>query len=141
MCSTQFGTSTEHPWAKHVYLYIHKFPGDTSGKEPVCQCRRHKRRGFNPWVEKIPWKRKWQPTPVFLLGISQGQRSLAGYSPWDCKESGMTEHACMHISININIALDRLWSECLSEYNLIFPLSLPFFFCQYYLLLTICQTL
>ena len=92
------------------------------GKESACQC------GFNPWVGKIPWKRKWQPTPVFLLGISQGRRSLAGYSPWDRKESGMTEHACMHISININIALDRLWSECLSEYNLIFPLSLPFFF-------------
>ena len=112
------------------------------GKESACQCRRLQRHGFNPWVGKIPWKRKWQPTPVFLLGISQGWRSLAGYSPWDRKESGMTEHAYMHISININIALDRLWSECLSEYNLIFPLSLPFFFfCLYYLLPTICQTL
>ena len=37
---------------------------------------------FDPWVGKIPWKRKWQPTPVFLPGESQGQRSLAGYSPW-----------------------------------------------------------
>ena len=42
---------------------------------------------FGPWVGKIPWRRKWQPTPVFLLGESFGQRSLAGYSPWDCKES------------------------------------------------------
>ena len=41
-----------------------------------------KRQGFNPWVWKIPWSRKWQPTPVFLPGESHGQRSLAGYSPW-----------------------------------------------------------
>ena len=51
-------------------------------KEPVCQCRRHKRLGFDPWVGKILWSRKWQPTPVFLPGESQGQRSLVGYSPW-----------------------------------------------------------
>ena len=57
------------------------FPGGTSGKEPACQCRRHKRHEFNPWVGKIPWRRAWQPTPVFLPGESHGQRSLAGYSP------------------------------------------------------------
>ena len=45
----------------------------------------------NPWVGKIPWIRKWQPTPVFLPGESHGQRNLAGYSPWDGKESDMTE--------------------------------------------------
>ena len=44
------------------------FPGGTSGGEPTCQCRRCKRPGFDPWVGKIPWKRKWQPTPVFLPG-------------------------------------------------------------------------
>ena len=44
-------------------------------------------------VLEIPWRRKWQPTPVFLLGKSHGQRSLAGYSPWGRKESGTTEHA------------------------------------------------
>ena len=43
---------------------------------------RDKRQEFNPWVGKIPWRRKWQPTPVFLPGESHGQRSLAGYSPW-----------------------------------------------------------
>ena len=67
------------------------FPGGASGKEPTCQCRRHKRHRFDPWVRKIPWKRKWQPTPVFLPGKSHGQRSLAGYSPWNCKESDITE--------------------------------------------------
>ena len=46
--------------------------------------------GFDPWVRKIPWRRKWQPTPVFLPGKSQGQRSLAGYSPWGHKESDTT---------------------------------------------------
>ena len=46
------------------------FPGSTSGKEPTCQCSRHKRCGFNPWVGKIPWKRAWQPTLVFLPGES-----------------------------------------------------------------------
>ena len=44
------------------------FPGGTSGKEPACQYRKHKRRGFDSWVGKIPWRRKWQPTPVFLPG-------------------------------------------------------------------------
>ena len=47
------------------------------------QCRRPR---FNPWVGRIPWRRKWQPTPVFLPGKSQGQRSLTGYSPWGHKE-------------------------------------------------------
>ena len=53
-----------------------------SGKDSTCQCRRH---GFKPWVRKIPWRRKWQPTSVFLPGISQRQRS-----PWGCKELDMT---------------------------------------------------
>ena len=49
------------------------------GKASVCQCRRH---GFDPWIRKIPWRRKWQPTPVFLPGKSHGQRSMVRYSPW-----------------------------------------------------------
>ena len=75
------------------------FPGGASDKEPACQCRRHKRHGFNPWVRKISWRRAWQPTPVFLPGESHGQRSRVGYSPWGCKESDttdVTEHACTH---------------------------------------------
>ena len=52
-------------------------PGAISGKEPTCQCKRHKRRGFNPWVG-IPKRRKWLPTPVILSGESHGQRNLAG---------------------------------------------------------------
>ena len=57
----------------------------------VCQYRRCKRRGFDPWVENISWRRVGQPTPVFLPGESHGQRSLADYSPRSHKESEMTE--------------------------------------------------
>ena len=59
-----------------------------SGKESACQCRRHR---FHPWVEKIPWRRKWQPTPVFLPGKSHGQRSLVGCGPLGHRESDTTE--------------------------------------------------
>ena len=74
----------------HISLLI-DFPGGASGKEPAHQCRRRKRRGLDPWVRKIPWRRAWQFTPVFLPGESYGQRSLAGYSPQGCKESDMAE--------------------------------------------------
>ena len=49
------------------------------------------RHGFNPWVRKIPWRRAWQPTLVFLPGECHGQRILAGYSPWGCKELDATK--------------------------------------------------
>ena len=61
-----------------------------SGKESTCQCRVC---GFDPWVRKIPWSRKHQPTPSLLPGKSQGQRSLVGNSPEGRKESDMTQHA------------------------------------------------
>ena len=77
-------------WDKQVQTYL---PGDNStGKEPTCQCRRDKRHGLDPSVGKIPWRRSWQPAPVFLPGKSHGQRGLAVYSPWGRNESGMTEH-------------------------------------------------
>ena len=50
-----------------------------------------KRRGFDPWVGKMPWRRAWQPTPRVLPGESHGQRSLGGYSPWGCEASDTTE--------------------------------------------------
>ena len=63
-------------------------PGGSTGKKIHLQCRRCK---FELQVGKIPWKRAWQPTPVFLPGEFHGQRSLVGYSPEGCKESDMTE--------------------------------------------------
>ena len=64
---------------------------DTGGNEPPCQCGRHKGCMFHPWVWKIPWRRAWQFTPVFLPGESHGQRSLAGYGPSGLKEPDRTE--------------------------------------------------
>ena len=55
------------------------FPGGAGGTESACQCRRCRRCGFDPWVRKIPWRRAWQPTAVFMPGESHGQRGLAGY--------------------------------------------------------------
>ena len=63
-----------------MYMYGWSFPGGATGKEPACHCTRRGGREFDPWVRKIPWKRAWKPTPVFLPGESHGQRSLAGYS-------------------------------------------------------------
>ena len=70
---------------------ITAFPGGANGKESTCQGRRCKRLRYDPWVRKIPWRRKWQPTPVFLPGKFYGQRSLAGYSLWDHKKPDTTE--------------------------------------------------
>ena len=61
---------------------ILSLPRWRSGKESACQCRRC---GFDPWVGKIPWRRKWQMAPMFLPGESQEQRSLSGYSTWGHK--------------------------------------------------------
>ena len=69
--------------ASQMALVINNQPaiaGDTRGGSSVSGAG------------KIPWSRKWQPTPVFSPGKFHGQRSLAGYSPWHCKESDVTEH-------------------------------------------------
>ena len=73
----------------------------TGLKEPTCQCRRHKKCIFDPRVGKIPWRRKWHPTPVFFPGKSHGQRSLAGYSPCGHIElddwSDLAQHRTAHM--------------------------------------------
>ena len=79
-----------------TFAPCNRFTRWCSGKDSVCQCRRHKRLGFHPWVGKIPWRRAWQPIPGFLPGESHGQKSLRGYSPWDHKESDTTEWLSMH---------------------------------------------
>ena len=76
-----------------IYLFIYMgLVGVNISKESACQCKRCKSRGFSPWVGKIPWSRKWQPTPVFLPRESHTQRSLAGYSPLNHKELDTTEY-------------------------------------------------
>ena len=77
----------EARYCTYMYSYMHLsflygFPRWLNGKESTCQCSRLK---FNPWVGEMHWRRKWQPTPVFLPGKSNGQRSPVGYSPWGRK--------------------------------------------------------
>ena len=68
-------------WGISVAWYALWLPRWLGGKESACQCRRCR---FNSWVKKIPWRRKWQPTPLFFPRKSHGQRSLLGCSPWGC---------------------------------------------------------
>jgi len=72
------------------------FLGGTSSKESTCQYRRYRRHGFYPWLEKIHWRRAWQPTPVFLPEETHGQRDLAGYSPWGAKSQTWLKRLNMH---------------------------------------------
>ena len=91
--------SSTLPHQSHTYLpvvlfcLIAHFPagfhGGSDGKKNICP--QFVRPRFNPWVRKIPWSSKWQPTPVCLPGEFCGERSLAGYSPWGHKESDTTE--------------------------------------------------
>ena len=73
------------------------------------------------WVGKISWRRAWQPTPVFLPGESHGQRSLAIYSPWDCKESDMTEQLSVSLETREYLVNGAL------EIRPFFPHFLPLF--------------
>ena len=84
-----------------------------SGKDSACQCTRHKRCEFNPWVRKIPWSKKWQPTPVFFPRKFHGQRSLVGYNSWRRKESDTTHTAhSFHILLaqTSNSDRDERWA-------------------------------
>ena len=83
-------------WDFNSFSYLRGFPDCPSDKKSACQYWRHTRLEFNPWVRKIWWRRKWQPTSLFLPGKFHGQRSLLGYSPGMCKELDMTGHTHTH---------------------------------------------
>ena len=83
------------------------------------QCRRP---GFGPWVGKIPWRRQWQPTPVFLPGESYGRRSLVGYHPQGCKESDTTER--------LHSLTERVFSS--TDLRLSYTEFLPLFFSSFH---------
>ena len=103
MGTKQQGRRNSCLWSTYLEIQINVqlaflswgFPGSS---ESPCQWRSHRRHGFYPWVGKIPWRRAWQPTPVFLPGESHGQKSLAGYSPRGCKEVD-TKEATQHAGI------------------------------------------
>ena len=77
----------EHSSKTEMYLY-NGFPCGSDSKRIYLQCERP---GFDLWVWKIHWRRKWQPTSVFVPGKSHGQRTRTRYNPWGCKESNTPE--------------------------------------------------
>ena len=88
---------------KMILDHLRGFHGGASGKEYSCQSRRCKRCEFNPWVRKIPWRRKWYRTWVFLPGKFLGQRSLEGYSPWGATKTWTRLSDWTHIEINFKL--------------------------------------
>ena len=91
------------------------FPGSATDKEPTCHRRRRKRRGFDPWVEKIPWGRAWQPTLIFLPEESHGQRSLASYITWGYKELNTAEGLILFTQYNTSVSPDLAFEILTSE--------------------------
>ena len=106
-----------------VYLSIYLsigFPGGTSVIEPTCQCTRHTKHWFDPWIMKLPWRRKWQPTPVFLPGEFYGQRSLVGRGlqsmgseraghDWTTKHTGETVVSSGCTSKRLDVGRAYVW--------------------------------
>ena len=86
-----------------------------SSKESACQCRRCKRRRFDLWVGKIPWRRKWQATPAFLPGKFYGWRSLAGYSPWGHSQTWLSDCACMEFGWFITFYICSSLNACFAS--------------------------
>ena len=104
----------------HTHIYTHTYYGFWGGsavKNPPANAG-DARHGFHPWVGKIPWSRKWQSAPVFLLGKYHGQKSLEGYIPWGCRagHSWATEHkhrssVYIKTSESQKLGLASMWSE------------------------------
>ena len=92
---------------------------DMQRTPPSCQCRRLR---FDPWVKKIPWRMEWLPTPVFLLGELNEQRSLVGYSPWGLKESDMTEGLTLEFfplwQLALRFSLEKPLPQCANHLEL-----------------------
>ena len=102
---------------RNLHTILHGLPWWLSNKESACQCMRW---AFDPWVRKIPWRRQWQPTPVFLPGKSHGPRSLVGYSPWGRKEPDVTER----LNIQFSIVTARTYSPTNSAGGFLFLCNL-----------------
>ena len=101
-----------------IYIYLYTADGCSVGKEPAWQCRRHKRCGFSLWVGKMPWRKKWQPAPVFLPRKFHGQRILEGYSPWSLQRVGQ-DWAPVRVRTHTNTHTHTTYvSVCLSETSL-----------------------
>ena len=106
-------------------LHAVGFLGGSSGNKqtnkqtkPTYQCSNPKKLRFILWVGRIPWRRAWQPTPVFLPRESHGQRGLVGYSPWSRTESDttqVTQHTSTHLHAVGTPSIWALWDQCCGE--------------------------
>ena len=96
-------------------------PFGSPGKESACQRRKRKRLEFHLWAGKIPWRRAWPPTPVFLTGEFHGQRSLAGYSPWGHRAGlgwATNTHTHTHTHTHIEVEVEsRDGTELLQSHD------------------------
>ena len=100
-----------HSFQTHFYKSVKTvsgFPGGSMVKNPPSNAG-NTRDTFDPWVQKIPWRRKWKPIPVLLPGKFRGQRSLVGYSKWGRKESDTTEHTHTHT----HLVPEHFTSQCI----------------------------
>ena len=89
----QFFQSIRYRWGWPHLCCPLEHPRWLRSKESACQNAGDARdMGLTPWIRKIPWSRKYQPAAVFLPGKFHGQKSLAVFSTWDCKEPDMTKH-------------------------------------------------
>ena len=105
-------------WFPIPFCGLVGFLGGASSKKSTWQCRRSR---LDPWVRKIPRRRKWQPTPVFLPGKFYGQRSLVGYSPWGRKDLEWLKRLSMHEEWH------RLAEQVLCPEQIpLIPLKIPF---------------
>ena len=94
-------------------------PGGASGKEPACQCRRHKRCDFDLWVRKILWRRAWQPTPVFLPGESPWTRESDGLQSIRLQSQTWLKQLSMHANVGLIFAMKNWffdwWNSAIFE--------------------------
>ena len=105
--------------------YPHGLPWWLRWQSVCLQCGRSR---FNPWDGKISWKRKWQPTPVFLPGKSHGRRSLVDYSPWGHKESDTTEWLHFQFFFISNTLIIHMLVYLMSQRSLRLPTFLSIVF-------------
>ena len=118
-------------YCSYIYSYMWASPGHSSGKEPACQYRGHKRCWFDPWVGKITWRRAWQPTPVFLPGEFHAQRSLAVLElqrVWHDWSDLACMHTYMYIYVIAHGFLSHVYKSFLLCFNELIMFSFFFFF-------------
>ena len=108
-------SSQELPIADFAFwacIYMSEDSPDGSGVKNLPAVQETQRHGLHAWVRKTPWRKEWQPTPVFLLEF-RGPRSLAGYSPWGHKKSETTEYTHTHtLSLSLCVSLEWNWEFC-----------------------------